>query len=184
MTAFLLAAAAFLAMEVFAAVMHRLVMHGPGHRWHRFHHGPATKSFDANDWFPVLFATATIAVIFVGSRVDELSFLMWIGAGITGYGAAYLIVHDICTHGRFVGAPIGNRGYLGYVRRAHRVHHLGGRAPYGFLLPVLGRRHTEERASLQRRAGRRDPSGRPISAAAATEAFRAVDTDARNLNTS
>ena len=132
-------------MEVFAAVMHRLVMHGPGHRWHRFHHGPATKSLDANDWFPVLFATATIAVIFVGSRVDELSFLMWIGAGITAYGAAYLIVHDICTHGRFVGAPIGNRGYLGYVRHTHRVHHLGGRAPYGFLLPVRAAAMSGER---------------------------------------
>jgi beta-carotene 3-hydroxylase len=160
-----LAVGAFCAMECFAALSHRFVMHGRGFAWHRAHHRARTGALDANDLFPLLFAGFTIALIAVGSAVPRLHFLMWLGAGVTAYGAAYFVVHDVCIHGRVLGRPVGRRGYLAYVRRAHRIHHATGAGPFGFLLPMAGSRHGS------------DPR-------TATESFRAVDTDARRVNTS
>jgi len=38
-----------IAMEVFAALVHRHVMHGWGWGWHRSHHEPRTGRFERND---------------------------------------------------------------------------------------------------------------------------------------
>ena len=157
---------AFLAMEAAAAVSHRLVMHGRGYAWHGAHHRPRTGRFDANDLFPLVFAIITIVVIAIGSAVPSLRALAWIGAGVTAYGAAYFVVHDVCIHGRLFGRPLGRRGYLRYVRRAHRVHHATGAEPFGFLLPVRSRRRRETFT----------PN--------ATESLRAGGTEARRVNTS
>ena len=176
----LLVLGSFLAMEAFASASHRLVMHRHGPRWHRSHHGPPTRGFEKNDAYPAVFAAATIAAIALGTRVEALGFLVWIGAGVSVYGAAYLVVHDVCIHGRGIGRPIGHRGYIGYVRRAHRIHHIGGAAPYGFLFPVLNQPTRERGAAIDARSsGRRDASGRPMAAVAATASLRDVGTEAR-----
>jgi beta-carotene 3-hydroxylase len=165
MSPIVFAVAAFVAMECVATVSHRCVMHGRGFVWHAAHHRARTGAVDANDLFPLLFAVATIAVIAVGSAVRWLHALTWIGAGVTAYGAAYFVVHDVCIHGRALGRPVGRRGYLAYVRRAHRVHHATGAEPFGFLLPVLGRRRGNAPQN-------------------ATESLRPVGTDARRAKTS
>ena|SRR5690242_18832094 len=166
MSKFVVMVGAFAAMEAVASGSHRLFMHRRGWAWHRAHHRARTGRLDANDAFPFVFAIATIAVFAAGAAVRSLQALTWIGAGVTAYGVAYLVVHDVCIHGRMLGRPLGRRGYLGYVRRAHHVHHATGAEPFGFLFPVRSRRRGETMA----------PS--------ATESLRVAGTDARRVKTS
>lgn len=177
MIAVTVALAAAVAMEPIAALLHRLVMHGGGWAWHRGHHAPRGQRFEANDLFPVVFAAITILVMTLGASFPALRPLLWIGAGITAYGAAYLIVHDLCIHGR-CGRPIETGRYLRWVRRAHQVHHVHGRQPYGFLVPVVP---AELRTRVER--AERDGPGR-ANAPATVASLRTVDTRARRVKTS
>jgi beta-carotene 3-hydroxylase len=179
-----LAVLAALAMEPFAALAHRAVMHGRGWVWHGSHHRDRPARLERNDLFPLVFAAATIAVMTVGSRVPGADALLWLGVGVTAYGLAYLLVHDVCIHAR-LGAGRRSGRYLTWVREAHRVHHLFGRAPYGFLAPVVP-------AALRRRAEviSRDPlrrAGRgssPSATPATVRSFTQVGTNARREKTS
>lgn len=177
MTPILIVLLAAAAMEPIAALLHRLVMHGRGWGWHRDHHAPRRTRFETNDRFPVVFAAVTMVVMAVGASFPALWPLLWIGVGVTAYGAAYLLVHDVCIHGR-IGRPFEGFAYLRHVGRAHRVHHRFGREPYGFLVPVVP---TELRARAERldRAG----DGR-TNAPATVDSLRAIDTRARRVNTS
>jgi beta-carotene 3-hydroxylase len=66
------------------------------------------------------------------------SVLVPVGIGVTAYGAAYLVVHDLVIHRRVPWLPVPDR--VGRrLREAHNVHHLFGEAPYGFLAPVVPR---------------------------------------------
>jgi beta-carotene 3-hydroxylase len=135
----LLALLAFVLMEPATALTHRLVMHGFGVGWHRSHHEPPRGALEANDLFPVVFSIATIVMLAVGVYVSGGDVLVPLGIGITAYGAAYLFVHDVVIHrrlGRWLPLPAG---FLAWHRDAHNVHHLYGRAPYGFLAPVAPR---------------------------------------------
>jgi beta-carotene 3-hydroxylase len=136
----LLAALAFVAMEPVAYLAHRRVMHGRGRAaaWHVPHHQDGARSgrFDANDRYPAVMAALTVALMAAGTWVDGWSALVWIGAGITAYGAAYLFVHDLYIHRRIAGFT-WVWGPLERVREAHRIHHLWGGEPYGFLFPVV-----------------------------------------------
>lgn len=152
MTAFLVTVAAFALMEPVTALTHRLVMHGFGMGWHRSHHEPARRAFEANDLFPVVFSAATIALLAVGVYGAGGDVLVPLGIGITAYGASYLFVHDLVIHqrlGRWLPFPAG---FLARYRDAHNVHHLYSRAPYGFLAPVVPRelRQRAERAGVAR----------------------------------
>jgi len=136
-TAILLALAAFLVMEPVTALVHRVVMHGAGMGWHRSHHEPPRRALEANDLFPVVFAAATIVMLSIGVYLGGGGVLVPLSIGITGYGAAYLLVHDVVIHrrlGRLVPLPAR---FFDWHRRAHNVHHLYSRAPYGFLAPVV-----------------------------------------------
>jgi beta-carotene 3-hydroxylase len=175
MTAILIGLAAAVVMEPIAALLHRLVMHGRGWGWHRDHHTPRRMRFETNDLFPLVFAAVTITVMALGASVMALRPLLWIGAGVTAYGAAYLLVHDVCIHGR-IGRPIERISYLRHVRRAHRVHHVFGREPYGFLFPVVP-------SELRARADRLDGDGR-ANVNATVDNLRAIDTRARRVKTS
>lgn len=177
MTAVVVALVAAACMEPAAALVHRHVMHGSGWGWHRSHHAAPRGRVEANDLFPVVFAAATIVVIAVGTAVAGLGVLVWVGAGVTAYGAAYLVVHDLCIHGR-AGRAIERGRYLRWVRGAHRIHHLYGREPYGFLFPIVPR-------ELRDRAARAGAAGDGRRNAAPTVAtLRAVDSRARRENTS
>jgi beta-carotene 3-hydroxylase len=137
MTDVLVAVAALVLMEPFIALVHRFVMHGFGMGWHRSHHEPPRRVPEANDLFPVVFATITIVVLAIGVYVASAPrVLVPIGVGVTAYGAAYLLVHDVVIHRRLAFLPLPDR-LLRRWREAHNVHHLFAQAPYGFLAPVV-----------------------------------------------
>jgi beta-carotene 3-hydroxylase len=75
-----------------------------------------------------------------GATVPGLELLLAAGAGITAYGALYLLVHDLYVHDRL--GPLPGRGsrYIRWVAGAHALHHRTGQEPYGFLFPVVHRR--------------------------------------------
>jgi beta-carotene 3-hydroxylase len=137
MTDLLVALAALVLMEPVTALVHRYVMHGFGMGWHRSHHEAPRTVLEANDLFPVVFAGVTIVLLAIGVYVAGApGLLVPIGIGITAYGAAYLLVHDVVIHRRVAFLPLPD-GLLRRWREAHNVHHLFARAPYGFLAPVV-----------------------------------------------
>lgn len=145
----LVAASALVAMEPAVAALHRRVMHGPGWAWHRSHHRWQGRKIEANDLYPVLFAAATIATMAVGAAIEGLAALVWVGAGVTTYGIAYLVVHDLFIHERLGRLPGARSRYVRWVTAAHTVHHRSGREPYGFLWPRLGTASTISSTSLE-----------------------------------
>lgn len=158
MTEVLVAAAALVLMEPVTALVHRFVMHGFGMGWHRSHHEPPRRALEANDLFPVVFAAATIVLLAVGVSVSRApSLLVPIGIGVTAYGAAYLLVHDVVIHRRIAFLHVPD-ALLRPWREAHNVHHLFARAPYGFLAPIVP-------GELRRRAAERgvDRTRRTVS---------------------
>jgi beta-carotene 3-hydroxylase len=171
------AAVAFVAMEPVAALVHRRVMHGRGWGWHRSHHARPRPSVEGNDAYPLLIGTVVFAAMLAGHLVDQLRPAFWVGAGLTAYGAAYVVVHDLLVHQRLGRLPLARSRYVRWVAAAHARHHDDGGAPYGFLLPVV---------PVSRRPG--EPTGagilRPVSAAAATRTLAVVGTRARTENTS
>lgn len=137
LTTLLVALAAFAVMEPITAVTHRWVMHGIGERLHRSHHRPMIGRFEANDWYPVMFAAVVNVGFFAGFNWDGFGGLVPVGIGITAYGLAYALVHDVYIHGRldwFTNRPVAAFDRLA---EAHRIHHLYNTAPYGMLAPVV-----------------------------------------------
>ena len=160
MTDVLVAVAALVLMEPVTALVHRFVMHGFGMGWHRSHHEAPRTVLEANDLFPVVFAGATVVLLAVGVYAASAPHvLIPIGIGITAYGAAYLLVHDVVIHRRLAYLRFPDR-LLRRLREAHNVHHLFAQAPYGFLAPIVP-------ADLRRRAAARgsDRTRRTISRA-------------------
>jgi beta-carotene 3-hydroxylase len=175
--ALLVAAGSFLAMEPVAALVHRRVMHGGGWGWHRSHHARPRPGAEANDAYPLVMAGLTVGAMLAGTLVDGLRPLLWIGAGLTGYGAAYLVVHDLLVHQRLGRLPLAGSRYVRWVAGAHARHHDDGGAPYGFLVPLVP---SERRGPVPRGVGLL----RPVSARAATRTFSVVGTRTRSAKTS
>jgi beta-carotene 3-hydroxylase len=50
-------------------------------------------------------------------------FRLFIGIGISLYGFAYFLVHDIIIHQRFKLFRNWNNKYILGIRRAHKIHH-------------------------------------------------------------
>jgi beta-carotene 3-hydroxylase len=171
------AAVAFLAMEPLAALVHRRVMHGRGWGWHRSHHTRPRPAVEGNDAYPLMIGAAVFAAMLAGHLVEPLRPLLWVGAGLTAYGAAYVVVHDLLVHQRFGRLPLARSRYVRWVATAHARHHDDGGAPYGFLLPAV---------PAGRRAGAPTGAGilRPVSARAATRTLAVVGTRARPAKTS
>jgi beta-carotene 3-hydroxylase len=127
---------AFVLMEPAAYLTHRFVMHGRLGAWHRSHHQVRDQTFEANDLYPVVGAAISIVIIALGTAVDSLTALAWVGAGITLYGVGYLFVHDLYIHRR-VASFTWQWAPLEHVREAHRIHHLWAGEPFGFLFPIV-----------------------------------------------
>lgn len=131
---------AFAAMEPATYAAHRWVMHGPGERLHRSHHRSYVTGepagFEANDLFPAAFATVVMGTMAVGFNHPGARVLVAIGIGITGYGAAYALVHDVYTHRRLslFHRPVPS---LARLAQAHDLHHRFGGEPYGMLMPII-----------------------------------------------
>jgi len=116
----------FTFMEFVAWSMHKYVMHTFLWSLHRDHHEKDhDKFFELNDAFFVVFAIPGILLIyygFQGSGLIDVRF--WIGLGITIYGMAYVMAHDIFIHQRM--PPWLKRSdniYFRAMRKAHKVHH-------------------------------------------------------------
>src|ERR1700674_4998662 len=97
-------------MEPVTTLTHRVVFHGFAMGWHRSHHLPPRHALEANDLFPVVFAVVTVVVLSIGVYVGGGSVLVPIGIGVTAYGAAYLVVHDLVIHRRVSWLPGPARG--------------------------------------------------------------------------
>jgi beta-carotene 3-hydroxylase len=132
----------FVAMEPVTYAAHRWVMHGVGWVAHRSHHeGRITElearagALEANDAFPCIFATVTVLAMAAGSHRSSLRALLSVGCGVTAYGVAYGLVHDIYIHARLGRPP--RLALLERLKEAHRFHHLYGGEPYGMLCPIV-----------------------------------------------
>lgn len=115
--------ASFLGMEAVAWASHKYIMHGLLWRLHKDHHKKVSSGFfEHNDFFFLLFAVPGIIALYFGMQAGY-NFLFWIGLGITLYGFAYFLLHDIFIHQRFKVFRNTNHPYFKAIRRAHKVHH-------------------------------------------------------------
>ncbi len=137
MTVFLIFAATILAMELFAYVMHRWVMHGPGWFLHASHHRTRTGRFEWNDLYAVIFAVPSISLIFLGVQAGWGGETTAVGAGIAAYGAIYFGFHDWIVHQRLPHRIVPRSPYFKRIVQAHRLHHAveskHGTVSFGFL---------------------------------------------------
>jgi beta-carotene 3-hydroxylase len=113
----------FIVMEGVAWFTHKYIMHGLLWTLHKDHHLKDHNTFwERNDFFFLLFALPGIFLIWKGIHLEN-SFLGYFGLGITLYGFAYFIIHDIFIHQRFSILKKSKNPYLLALRKAHKVHH-------------------------------------------------------------
>ncbi len=114
---------AFLTMEAIAWLTHKYIMHGLLWTLHKDHHKKESAGFfEHNDFFFLIFAIPGIIALYLGSQ-NDFNYLFWIGLGITLYGFAYFLVHDIFIHQRFKVFRNSDKTYFKALRRAHKMHH-------------------------------------------------------------
>jgi beta-carotene 3-hydroxylase len=130
----LIVLATVVGMELFAAAVHRHVMHGPGWGWHRSHHEPHGSRFERNDLYAILFAGISLGLFVAGARWPAL---WWVGLGTVIYGLLYAFLHDGLVHQRFPFIRSPRSGYLKRLVQAHRMHHSvrgrDGAVSFGFI---------------------------------------------------
>lgn len=124
-------------MELFAYVMHRWVMHGPGWFLHASHHRERTGPFEWNDLYAAIFAVPSIAMLWLGVQEGWGDWATAIGAGIAAYGAIYFGFHDWIVHRRLPHRIVPKSAYFKRIVQAHRLHHVveskHGTVSFGFL---------------------------------------------------
>lgn len=129
--------ATVLAMEIFAYITHRWVMHGFGWFLHESHHRVRPGTWELNDLYAVIFAAPSIALLYGGVQLDWGVWAAWVGAGIAGYGAIYFGFHDVIVHKRIGSRYIPKSDYMKRIIQAHRLHHVvetkHGTVSFGFL---------------------------------------------------
>ncbi|MEN8696429.1 MAG: sterol desaturase family protein [Bacteroidia bacterium] len=113
----------FLAMEFVAWFAHKYVMHGFLWYLHKDHHQHDPGFWEKNDAFFLIFAIPSAACYILGSAVAGMFPLFFVGVGISLYGLAYFLVHDIFIHQRFKIFTRTKNRYLKAIRKAHKVHH-------------------------------------------------------------
>ena len=122
-TKLLITLMSFVAMEAIAWLTHKFVMHGLLWTLHEDHHKKnPTSFFEKNDYFFLIFAIPGIICLAIGTY-GPLPSLLFIGLGITIYGFAYFMVHDIFIHQRFKIFRNADNFYFKAIRRAHKMHH-------------------------------------------------------------
>jgi beta-carotene 3-hydroxylase len=113
----------FCLMECVTWLTHKYIMHGLLWVLHDDHHNKSPNFFEKNDYFFVIFACISMACFLLGTYIAGLNFLFYIGIGITLYGMAYFMIHDILIHQRFKLFSRTNNFYFRALRKAHKVHH-------------------------------------------------------------
>lgn len=120
---FLIVLITFILLEGATWVIHKYVMHGFLWFLHKDHHDHShTGQLEKNDYFFVIFALPTIALIYWGS-IQDYNYIFYIGLGIMLYGMAYFFVHDIFIHQRLKVFTHTKSPYFLALRRAHKQHH-------------------------------------------------------------
>ncbi len=113
----------FTLMEGATWIIHKYIMHGFLWVLHKDHHDHSKEGvLEKNDYFFVIFALPTIALMYWGS-LRGFNYIFYIGLGIMLYGMAYFFVHDIFIHQRIKWMSKTNRSYFLALRRAHKQHH-------------------------------------------------------------
>jgi len=112
----------FCIMEGITWLTHRFVMHGFLWYLHEDHHKKGSGFFEKNDAFFVIFAIPSWLCIMLGS-MNQVYWVVAIGAGIALYGFAYFLVHEIIIHQRFKFFTRSNSRYIKAIRWAHKMHH-------------------------------------------------------------
>ena len=133
----LLVIGTFFFMEGVAWFTHKYVMHGFLWSWHRSHHKVHGHALEMNDLFAVVFSIPSILTIYIGANNPEISWLLYVGFGILGYGIFYFVFHDVIVHRRIKISFKAKSKYMKRIMKAHYVHHEkhtkeGGEA-FGFL---------------------------------------------------
>ena len=122
-------------MEIFAWVIHKYVMHGPGWGWHESHHTETEGLFEKNDLYAVVFSFIAAGFFIIGSM--GVTWLWFVGLGLTIYGFLYGIVHDGLVHRRLPFPRKARGRYLKRLVQAHRLHHAAhtkeGCVSFGFI---------------------------------------------------
>mgnify|MGYP002777091188 FL=1 len=120
---FFITAATFFGMEFMAWFTHKYVMHGFMWHFHRDHHHKDHESwFERNDVFFLIYATPGSMLMIFGIMAG-FDVRFFIGLGITLYGFAYFLVHDVFIHQRFKWFRDTNHPYFLALRKAHKAHH-------------------------------------------------------------
>lgn len=120
---FILIIATFVFMEFVAWFAHKYIMHGLFWNLHEDHHKKTTYGFfEKNDYFFVIFAAPAIVLFFSAVFINS-NIPIYIASGITLYGLAYFLVHELFIHQRFKVLRRTENRYFKAIRRAHKVHH-------------------------------------------------------------
>jgi beta-carotene 3-hydroxylase len=134
----LLFVATVIAMEGFAYVAHRWIMHGPGWFLHESHHRHREGNWELNDLYAAIFAVPSIVLLLGGVRLGWWPGCAWIGAGVAAYGAIYFGFHDVIVHRRLPTRYLPKSAYMKRIVQAHRLHHVveskHGTVSFGFLI--------------------------------------------------
>lgn len=120
---FIIFAISFIGMEAIAWLAHKYLMHGFLWHLHEDHHKKDHYGFfEKNDYFFLIFATPGIICILLGIAYN-FNLALYTGLGITAYGLAYFIVHDVFIHQRIKWLRRTDSIYFRAIRKAHKVHH-------------------------------------------------------------
>jgi len=118
--------ATFVFMEGVAWFAHKYVMHGLLWSLHRDHHQPQAKIpdsfFERNDWFFIIFAFPSM-VFYIWGSLEQSAFLFSIAIGITMYGFAYFVFHEVVFHRRLNWFRKWKSPYIRALKKAHSAHH-------------------------------------------------------------
>ena len=115
--------ATVLAMEGFAYIMHRWVMHGPGWFLHQSHHRVRDGWFELNDLYSLIFAIPSVLLINRGVMGALGPWAIAVGIGIATYGMIYFGFHDVIVHRRMKHRYLPKSAYMKRIVQAHRLHH-------------------------------------------------------------
>ena len=115
----------FILMEGVAWFAHKYVMHGFLWYLHEDHHRPKGKRsgfFEKNDWFFVIFAVPAMVCYILGSLLVN-NVLLSVAIGITVYGVAYFVFHEVVFHRRLKLLKGWKPTYVRSIILAHSMHH-------------------------------------------------------------
>lgn len=157
-------------MEVVAILGHKYVMHGVGWFLHKSHHVARHGFFEWNDLYGVGGAAVAIALFWLGVQENWGSFYVWLGGGITAYGAIYFGFHDVIVHRRVETGYVPRSSYMKRIVQAHRLHHVveskDGTVSFGFIwAPPIDelKRQLAANAKAGRAVVRQNPVGRNMA---------------------